>query len=218
MYIWIDESYDSKFPGHIVIAALILHSENKDAISQCYTALLKRIKDYNHTCKRGKTISCPEIHENVLYRKNKQYRQVKYWAFNILNECSISTALEIKSVYIAIPLNEKGVMTKDMYFSMVSDLVSHCISLCALDLEPAYIIMDNIFDKKQMTTLLQKFKDAFPSSIYQFSFADSAVEKGLQFADLITGTVRRYLNGDKNDARAYEQLQDHFSLVLLETK
>lgn len=218
MYIWIDESYDSKFPGHIVIAALILHSKNKDAINQCYTALLKRIKDHNHNCKRGQTISCPEIHENVLYNKGKQYRQVKYWAFNILNEHSTSTALEIKSAYITIPLNEKGAMTGDRYFSMVSDLISHCSSSCALDLEPVHIVMDNIFDKKQMTALLQKLKDAFSSSIYQFCFADSAEEKGLQFVDLIAGTIRRHLNKDKNDARAYEQLQDQFSLILLDNK
>ena len=218
MYIWIDESYDSKYPGHIVIGALILHSNDKNIIDQCYTALFKRIKTHNKNCKKSKKISCPEIHENVLYRKGDHYRQVKYWAFNYLKEHTVAGNIEIRAVYAAISLGDRGVMNDELYFTMVSDLVSHCISLCNLNCETTYIIMDNMFDIKQQTGFLQKFKDVFPSSIYQFSFADSAAEKGLQFADLVTGTIRRHLNSDKNDSRAFEQLQDYFKLSTLQLK
>lgn len=218
MYIWIDESYDSKFPGHIVIAALIMHSTSKGPIDQCYSILMKRIRNHNYNCKKGQTISLPEIHENVLFGKGRQYRQVKYWAFNILKDSSVADDLEITAVYTAIPFEKNVGLNENIYYSMVSDLVSHYISLCDFTPEPTYVTMDNIFSPKQRIVLLQKFKNAFPSTFYNFSFSDSAKEKGLQFTDLIAGTIRRYLNSEKDDKRAYEQLQDHFSLALLQIK
>ncbi len=49
----------------------------------------------------------------------------------------------------------------------------------------------------------------------RLGFADSVINKPLQLADLVTGTIRRYLSGDANDGRFrfVEPLWHHLGVV-----
>ncbi len=218
LYIWIDESYDSPNvldPKYLVLGSVVLNeNSNSKIIDVIHSRTMYRIKEFNKANKKKIRLSNNELHENDLYKK--KFSRVINW---FLSELATTNNINFFVTHTNIENNKDNTFSLDTntYCKTTLNLIILIFNkLLPNPKEPIKIYLDMLFknETKKQNEILNYLTSNLKNYNVDISFNDSASIKGLQAADCVTGTFRRFLRNEKT--KSFEIIKD--KIVYLQKK
>ena len=211
-YIWIDESYDSlnvDDPKYLVLGAMVLIDNNDNSVNLAHKNTMNKIRTYNKSKKKIK-LNRTELHENDLYKK-KLYRIINYFLIELNSIENIYFFSTYK--YIKNYKDNTFSLTYNLYMKMVLNLINLINSEFSIKGNSINIYLDMLFKneaRKQYEIISYLLKHI--ETEIEINFYDSSAVKGLQGADFIAGTVRRFLRNEINGLNNYNIIKNKLIL------
>lgn len=219
-FIWIDESYDSYGDKRFYILGAIkmnvkkeqiINEHNKKGVLECsipqhmssaHKITMSKVRKMNKHRKKNK-IRINELHENELYSK-RGLKKIKELFLKEIFQGDVN--IEIHYVYSEFK-NTNIVDSPELYKKMATKLLEICPSE-----EESRIILDVCLDKRtgnkeerEIISFLREELDLDEEN--EINFVDSQLNAGLQAVDNVVGTIRRFLNDEKEDESNYKIIE-----------
>ena len=156
-----------------------------------------------HNKSGKKKINLPEIKDNIIHRK---FPVIKQMVLNNLTKIKSMkgkqrTGIKIYAVYFLEEQTTK-LSSKDIYKMLTIGLLEKV--LASYDEEEITVCFDVYFDhygeKLFREQLYKEIKSNFPNKKINLTHVSSEQDKAIQTADVVTGTIRRYLIGEDRDS------------------
>lgn len=198
MHLYIDESGDNRF---FLMAAVIVSSpdEARDPIRIARAF----VKNHNRQTRRARERwNVAEFKEKELHRFPASLKEavVEAITFKMNGKTREQRPLRISAVYTR---THRSSLNRDsLYVLMASQLLRQCLS--SLDGDSYTITFDVFNDVFFQQRLYEKIRAAYPNSTLVLKHVDSQIVDGLQTADIVSGVLRRKLNGE--DLTNYEKI------------